>query len=415
MHIAILQFSPVLGAVEHNIARADELLRTANTEGVDLLVLPELAFSGYNHPSLASISPHLEPTASGTTASWAFRTAARLHCLVCVGYPERATPPPPPPNPSPPTPAATHPTTHPNNQPPESTATHPPSILVDDTSAARTAPHAHNYNALLVAGPPAAPLAHYRKAHLYYTDTTWARPGGAGFLTQALPLPSPHAAPPPPPSRSPPTDPASPGPTLATAAPRTTVRTAVGICMDLNPARFAAPWGAYEFAAHARAQRAELVVCCMAWLTRLEARELGWPGKEEVGRREEGERGRERIGLRPDGATLRYWVERLRPLVRAEREVVVVLANRCGVEAGGGKGGEEGLGEGGDGQGGGVGTAEARYAGSSTVMCVGRGRVRLWGIMGRGEEGVLRVDTETECAFEYMVEEEEDSEYEGVD
>lgn len=46
MHIAILQFSPVLGAVEQNMARADELLRTANTKGLDLLVLPELAFSG---------------------------------------------------------------------------------------------------------------------------------------------------------------------------------------------------------------------------------------------------------------------------------------------------------------------------------------------------------------------------------
>ena len=46
MHIATLQFSPVLGQVAQNIARADELLAAADTDGLDLLVLPELAFTG---------------------------------------------------------------------------------------------------------------------------------------------------------------------------------------------------------------------------------------------------------------------------------------------------------------------------------------------------------------------------------
>ena len=46
MHIATLQFSPVLGDVEGNMARADELLARADMRGLDLLVLPEMAFSG---------------------------------------------------------------------------------------------------------------------------------------------------------------------------------------------------------------------------------------------------------------------------------------------------------------------------------------------------------------------------------
>jgi predicted amidohydrolase len=50
MKIAILQFSPRLGEIAQNFSRAESLLmrqeREGELEGVDLLVLPELAFTG---------------------------------------------------------------------------------------------------------------------------------------------------------------------------------------------------------------------------------------------------------------------------------------------------------------------------------------------------------------------------------
>ena len=49
MKIACLQFAPQVGRVSDNIARADAILSKADPEeldGLDVLVLPELAFSG---------------------------------------------------------------------------------------------------------------------------------------------------------------------------------------------------------------------------------------------------------------------------------------------------------------------------------------------------------------------------------
>lgn len=46
MRIACLQFAPQVGDVDNNLNRADSILSKANPEDLDLLVLPELAFSG---------------------------------------------------------------------------------------------------------------------------------------------------------------------------------------------------------------------------------------------------------------------------------------------------------------------------------------------------------------------------------
>lgn len=46
MRIACLQFSAKLGKVEDNIARANALLEELSISHLDLLILPELAFTG---------------------------------------------------------------------------------------------------------------------------------------------------------------------------------------------------------------------------------------------------------------------------------------------------------------------------------------------------------------------------------
>ena len=46
MRIACLQFAPQVGDLDNNLNRADSVLSRANPEDLDLLVLPELAFTG---------------------------------------------------------------------------------------------------------------------------------------------------------------------------------------------------------------------------------------------------------------------------------------------------------------------------------------------------------------------------------
>lgn len=46
MRIGCLQFAPQVGDVDNNLNRADAVLSKANPDDLDLLVLPELAFSG---------------------------------------------------------------------------------------------------------------------------------------------------------------------------------------------------------------------------------------------------------------------------------------------------------------------------------------------------------------------------------
>ena len=46
MRIGCLQFAPQLGDTDNNLNRADAVLNKANPQDLDLLVLPELAFSG---------------------------------------------------------------------------------------------------------------------------------------------------------------------------------------------------------------------------------------------------------------------------------------------------------------------------------------------------------------------------------
>ena len=46
MRIGCLQFAPQLGDIDNNLNRADAVLSRHEPEDLDLLVLPELAFTG---------------------------------------------------------------------------------------------------------------------------------------------------------------------------------------------------------------------------------------------------------------------------------------------------------------------------------------------------------------------------------
>lgn len=75
----------------------------------------------------------------------------------------------------------------------------------------------------------------------------------------------------------------------------------------------------------------------------------------------------------PDLETLVYWVQRLEPLIRAEKEdeVIVVFCNRTGAEE------------------------EATYTGTSAVIGIKGGEVFVYGVLGRGVKDLLIVDTDS--------------------
>ncbi len=50
MKIACLQFAPKLGDVSKNVERADAMLDEGIQRQMDILILPELAFSGTDIP-----------------------------------------------------------------------------------------------------------------------------------------------------------------------------------------------------------------------------------------------------------------------------------------------------------------------------------------------------------------------------
>ncbi|PGH03350.1 hypothetical protein AJ80_08710 [Polytolypa hystricis UAMH7299] len=368
MRIATLQFSPLLGDVKGNIRRADQVLAKGLEErrdggevgGLDLLVLPEMAFSGYNFSSTSTIKPHLEPTAAGRSAEWARSTARRLGCVVCVGYPEIAEPDHSPASPSNDAGVAA-------DVKEENSAT---AVAVEEVEGKR-------FNSLLIVDKTGETLLNYQKRFLYYTDERWAEEGrnGEGFFalpavarerhegitassnivdgkespfsntytstSTLLPLSQSNHA--------------NHTPSSSSETPTTHhIPTSVGICMDINPYKFTAPWTAFEFAHQVQTRRSKLVILSMAWLTLLEREELN---------------GSVLAGRRPDMDTFQYWIQRFWPLVTGGRdrdgddggegeggvqETILVFANRAGEE--------EGL----------EGKDAARYAGTSCVLGIRR-------------------------------------------
>ena len=103
-----------------------------------------------------------------------------------------------------------------------------------------------------------------------------------------------------------------------------------------------------------------MVVVSTAWLTSLSVEELKEGAKI------------------PDLDTFSHWAQRLKPLIQGpEKEVIVVVANRSGEEPGGTDHmRREGV----------------RYAGSSWVGMAGQGKITVWEMLGRAEEGVLVAD-----------------------
>ncbi|GKZ79345.1 carbon-nitrogen hydrolase [Aspergillus niger] len=326
MKVATLQFAPRLGDVDGNIKRANELLKNGKVvRGVgigvgldllkpDVLILPELALTGYNFPSLEAIRPFLEPVGQGPSAQWARETAKCFNCKVCVGYPEV--------------------------------------YRGDDAQQADSSnPTETCYNSLLVVDETGDIILNYRKSFLYYTDETWAAEGNPQQGYHQLSFPN-----------------------SSQSSVESQIATSFGICMDINPYRFEAPFTAWEFANRVLDTKSELVILSMAWLTLLERNEL------------------DSLGDEPDLDTFNYWIQRFMPLIRKKmghetnfdgddashgKKIIIVFANRAGEEPGA------------------EGTNPARYAGTSAIVAITqKPTIRTWSKETSIEEGDPGADTD---------------------
>jgi len=87
--IACIQMRPVFGDIEGNIARSLAFIEQAAAQGAALIVLPELANSGYVFRSRAEAFALAEPVPGGrTTEAWA-AAAARHDLFIVAGICER--------------------------------------------------------------------------------------------------------------------------------------------------------------------------------------------------------------------------------------------------------------------------------------------------------------------------------------
>src|SRR5216683_6107737 len=89
MRIASIQMEPIIGEKRANVARSIEFIETAAERGAELVVLPELANTGYVFRDRHEAMALAEPVPEGETAlAWAAVAAQRKLCIV-AGITER--------------------------------------------------------------------------------------------------------------------------------------------------------------------------------------------------------------------------------------------------------------------------------------------------------------------------------------
>jgi protein N-terminal amidase len=254
-----------------------------------------------------------------------------------------------------------------------------PEIEIERVDAAAAAaggdrsaqPQEKYYNSLLVVDEKGEVLVNYRKTFLFFTDETWASEGTAERGFHELVFNGGSGS-----------DSSGQGNVLTSR-----VATSFGICMDINPYKFEAPFTAWEFANRVLDSKSQLVILSMAWTTFMSRDEL------------------DALADKPDLDTFNYWIQRFWPLVKEkmrhdvdlgfdglddesakEKKIVIVFGNRCG---------EEG---------------SVRYAGTSAIIAITQRprvlqeddaggelpfdvKILCWDMLGATTEGICFADT----------------------
>ncbi|HEY0293452.1 MAG TPA: nitrilase family protein, partial [Hansschlegelia sp.] len=130
LQVSCIQFEPQMGAVADNVARSSALIRAAAASGSRLIVLPELANTGYVFESMEEATALAEPAKGGPTALAWGALAKELDVHIVAGFAER------------------------------------------DGDAL--------YNSAMIVGPDGF-IGVYRKSHLWHRENVFFRKGDLGF------------------------------------------------------------------------------------------------------------------------------------------------------------------------------------------------------------------------------------------
>lgn len=136
--VAAIQYEPTLGEKERNVRDLLRLVEEAAASQARLIVLPEMATTGYCWESRTEIAPYVEPIPGPTTECFQ-QLAARYGCFIAVGLPE-----------------------------------------VDPATQVY-------YNSVALLGPGGL-VGTYRKIHSYIAEPRWARDGDLGMPVWDTPL-----------------------------------------------------------------------------------------------------------------------------------------------------------------------------------------------------------------------------------
>jgi predicted amidohydrolase len=129
VRIAVAQYAPQVGEVEQNRAQAVRWAEAAASRGADLVVLPELASSGYTFASVEEAQACAQDASDGPTVAALVSVARSSGMHIVCGVDERG----------------------------EAGCRHNSAVLLG----------------------PSGRLATYRKLHLFYDEKSWFTPGGS--------------------------------------------------------------------------------------------------------------------------------------------------------------------------------------------------------------------------------------------
>lgn len=174
------------------------------------------------------------------------------------------------------------------------------------------------YNSAMVVDEHGKLVYNYRKTHLYETDVTWGCKENPKKSFKSV--------------------------KLRLGPEKQSIKTNIGICMDLNPYKFEAPFNKFEFAKLCWKNSSQLVIVPTAWLS------PDSPSIQDDASKDE----KEKMGLEwkeklasnsadfaePLKQLTNYWILRFFPLLKhpmnqlptLARKTTVVLCNRTGIE-----------------------------------------------------------------------------------
>src|SRR5437764_12776748 len=136
--VAAIQYESTLGEKEKNVTDLLRLVEEAAQHEARLIVVPEMATTGYSWESRAEIAPHVEPIPSPTTDHFQ-QLPASYGCLIAISLAE-----------------------------------------VDPATNVY-------YNSMALIGPGGV-IGTYRKIHSYISEPRWARDGDLGMPVWETPL-----------------------------------------------------------------------------------------------------------------------------------------------------------------------------------------------------------------------------------